>query len=211
MFRLFLKDGNLFYEENKFVEKNTFFNQEINASPTCTYEEHKDRLPMPVWEGHDGTIACYEHVLKTAFQNFKAPDPRSGFVSPFIDTAFNGNLFMWDSAFNVMYGKYFIEAADFQVTLDNFYARQHKDGFICRELSEEEAGDRFSRDDPGSTGPNILPWAEWEYYCTTNNKERLKICEKRENQEDEPMVFVKSDVPVTVEVIWNGNTKLIES
>lgn len=118
---------------------------------------------------------------------------------------------MWDSAFNVMYGKYFIEAADFQVTLDNFYARQHKDGFICRELSEEEAGDRFSRDDPGSTGPNILPWAEWEYYCTTNNKERLKICEKRENQEDEPMVFVKSDVPVTVEVIWNGNTKLIES
>lgn len=174
MFRLFLKDGNLFYEENKYVEQNTFFNQEVNTSPTCTYEEKKDRLPMPVWEGHDDTIACYEHVLKTAFQNFKAPNPKSGFVSPFIDTAFNGNLFMWDSAFNVMYGKYFIEAADFQVTLDNFYARQHKDGFICRELSEEEAGDRFSRDDPGSTGPNILPWAEWEYYCTTNNKERLK-------------------------------------
>lgn len=173
MFRLFLQNGNLFYEKNPYVEKNTFLNQEVDVSPTYTYKEHKDRLPMPIWEGHSDTIACYEHVLEVAFNNFKAPNPKSGFVSPFIDTAFNGNLFMWDSAFNVMYGKYFIEVADFQVTLDNFYARQHKDGFICRELSEEEAGDRFSRDDPGSTGPNILPWAEWEYYCTTNNKERL--------------------------------------
>lgn len=28
-------------------------------------------------------------------------------------------------------------------------------------------------DDPSSTGPNALPWAEWEYYKNTGNKERL--------------------------------------
>jgi len=173
MFKLFLHNGNLFYEKNPYVEKNTFLTQSATISPTYKYEDSKDRLPMPVWEGHEDTIACYQHVLKVAFDNFKSPNPISGLISPFIDTAFNGNLFMWDSAFNVMYGKYFTQVADFQVTLDNFYARQHKDGFICRELSEEEPGDRFSRDDPGSTGPNILPWAEWEYYCSTNNKERL--------------------------------------
>jgi len=173
MFRLFLHNGNLFYEENRYVEKNVFLNKKADISPTPDYEENKDRLPLPVWDGHDDTIKCYQHVLKKAFENFKAPKIESGLISPFIDTAFNGNLFMWDSAFNVMYGKYFKNVADFQVTLDNFYARQHKDGFICRELSEEEAGDRFSRDDPGSTGPNILPWAEWEYYLMTNNKDRL--------------------------------------
>lgn len=173
MFKLFLHNGNLFYADNPYVQKNTFLHQPVQGSSVYTYKENKDRLPLPVWEGHDDTIACYEHVLEKAFCNFKAPDPQSGFVSPFIDTAFNGNLFMWDSAFNVMYGKYFSAVVDFQVTLDNFYARQHKDGFICRELSETEPGDRFSRDDPGSTGPNILPWAEWEYYRTTNNKERL--------------------------------------
>ncbi len=173
MFRLFLHNGNLFYEENPYVEKNTFLKEKADTSPTAEYEENKERLPMPIWDGHTDTIKCYEHVLKKAFENFKAPNPESGLISPFIDTAFNGNLFMWDSAFNVMYGKYFRNVADFQVTLDNFYARQHKDGFICRELSEEEAGDRFSRDDPGSTGPNILPWAEWEYYLMTNNKDRL--------------------------------------
>ena len=173
MFRLFLHNGNLFYEENPYVEKNTFLSQEVNLAPTYRYEDVKGRLPLPVWDGHEDTIACYEHVARVAFDNFKTPSPESGLISPFIDTAFNGNLFMWDSAFNVMYGKYFVGAADFQVTLDNFYARQHKDGFICRELSEGEAGDRFSRDDPGSTGPNILPWAEWEYYRATGNRERL--------------------------------------
>ena len=173
MFRLFLHNGNLFYAENPYVAKNTFLQQAVNTAPTVSYEAVRDRLPLPIWEGHEETVRCYEHVAKVAFQNFKAPNPASGFVSPFIDTAFNGNLFMWDSAFNVMYGKYFVRATDFQVTLDNFYARQHKDGFICRELSEEEAGDRFSRDDPGSTGPNILPWAEWEYYLTMGDRERL--------------------------------------
>ncbi|MBQ4110014.1 MAG: glycoside hydrolase [Clostridia bacterium] len=173
MFRLFLHNGNLFYAENSYVEKNTFLNQPANTEPTPEYNQNKDKLPEPVWEGHSDTVDCYNHVVETAFNNFKTPNPESGLISPFIDTAFNGNLFMWDSAFNVMYGKYFKSVADFQVTLDNFYARQHDDGFICRELSEEEPGDRFSRDDPGSTGPNIIPWAEWEYYCSTNNKERL--------------------------------------
>ena len=69
-----------------------------------------------------------------------------GLISPFIDTAFNGNLFMWDSAFNVMYGRYFSHVANFQTTLDNFYACQHKDGFYMGCPGEEVYGDRFRRD-----------------------------------------------------------------
>ena len=173
MFRLFLRNGNLFYSENKYVERNTFLSAEPNTAPTPDYADGKDRIPLPVWEGHEDTVACYRHVAEKAFDNFKAPIPESGLISPFIDTAFNGNLFMWDSAFNVMYGRYFSRAADFQTTLDNFYACQHSDGFICRELSETEAGDRFSRDDPGSTGPNIMALAEWQYYRSTGDADRL--------------------------------------
>lgn len=173
MYRLFLHNGNLFYAENKFVERNTYLGCPPNTERTPDYAEHKHLLPLPVWEGHEDTVRCYEHVCERAFENFKTPVVESGLISPFIDTAFNGNLFMWDSAFNVMYGRYFSHVANFQTTLDNFYARQHADGFICRELSETEAGDRFSRDDPGSTGPNILPLAEWQYYLGTGDKERL--------------------------------------
>ena len=173
MFRLFLRNGNLFYAKNEFADRNAFINQKANTEKTPDFSSHKDELPLPIWEGHGDTVDCYLHVAEKAFDNFKPPVAESGLISPFIDTAFNGNLFMWDSAFNVMYGRYFCRVADFQNTLDNFYACQHSDGFICRELSETEPGDRFSRDDPGSTGPNILALAEWQYYCSTGDKNRL--------------------------------------
>jgi hypothetical protein len=31
----------------------------------------------------------------------------------------------------------------------------------------------FHRFDPSSTGPNVMPWAEWEYFQTTSDVERL--------------------------------------
>ena len=156
MYRLFLHNGNLFYAKNEYVERNSFLKQKANTEKTPDFASHKNELPLPIWDGHDDTVKCYLHVAEKAFDNFKSPIPESGMISPFIDTAFNGNLFMWDSAFNVMYGRYFCRVADFQTTLDNFYARQHHDGFICRELSETEAGDRFSRDDPGSK--DLILW-----------------------------------------------------
>lgn len=171
--RLFSQNGNLFYAVNEFAERNSFLNQKPSYSETPDFKIVKDILPLPVWDGHNDTVECYLHTVSEAFDNFKTPSKESGLVSPFIDTAFNGNLFMWDSAFNVMYGRYFSLVADFQTTLDNFYARQHLDGFICREISESEIGERFSRDDPGSTGPNILALAEWKYYLGTGDKGRL--------------------------------------
>ena len=67
----------------------------------------------------------------------------------------------------MLFGRYASRAFNFQKTLDNFYARQHKDGFICRELRETGPGEHFTRHDPSSTGPAILSWTEWEYYKTT--------------------------------------------
>ena len=50
-------------------------------------------------------------------------------MSNYIDTAYNGNIFMWDSAFITLFGQYGRKAFDFMGTLDNFYAKQHVDGF----------------------------------------------------------------------------------
>ena len=159
--------------KNPLVEENSF----IGSFRECaipTYEEAKELLPKPFVDGHDEYRACYDKAWRIAFSNLRNPTRESGFCSPFIDTAFNGFLFMWDSAFIVMFGKYGQRAFDFHATLDNFYARQHPDGFICREICESEAGDQFFRHDPSSTGPNILPWAEWLYYENTGDAERIK-------------------------------------
>ena len=169
----FQVNGNLAYVKNPQVEKNTFIGRELITGELPTYESVVDKLPKPVFDGHDDVIKCYNKAWEIAFSNLRHADKKAGFVSDFIDTAFNGYLFMYDSSFIVMFGKYAQRFFNFQQTLDNFYSHQHKDGFICREICESEAGEQFSRDDPASTGPNVLPWAEWEYYVSTGDKERL--------------------------------------
>ena len=169
----FLPNDALTYVPNKNVEKNPYLTQEIETGPLPTYEGSRHLLPKPYWQGHDDAIACHDKAWQIAFSYLRLPVKESGFVSAFIDTAYNDRLFMWDSCFILMFGRYGARAFNFQKTLDNLYARQHKDGFICRELREDDAGDRFTRFDPCATGPEIMAWCEWEYYKTTADKVRL--------------------------------------
>ncbi len=174
MGNLYKVNESLFYAKNKYVDLNPFLTMTPEDRPLPIYEEIKDRLPQPVWEGHSDVIACYHKTWEIAFRNLRRPNAEAGFVSNFIDTAFNGYLFMWDSSFIVMFGRYANHIFNFQKTLDNFYSHQHADGFICREICETQNGEQFHRDDPASTGPNIMPWSEWEYYQITGEKARLK-------------------------------------
>ena len=146
------------YAKSPLVQKNIFLSIPAEDAALPKYEEISHLLPSPIWQGYDDVIACHDFAWRTAFRNLKRANSSSNFVSNYIDTAFNGYLFMWDSSFIVMFGKYGAHAFNFQKTLDNFYSHQHKDGFICRELCEDEPGEQFSRHDPSSTGPNILGW-----------------------------------------------------
>lgn len=155
------------------VAENSFITKKPEDTPLPVYEEIKDRLPVPLWEGHEDAIDCYWKAWQLAFGNLGKPVPGSGFVSNFIDTAFNGCIFMWDSSFILMFGKYADRIFNFQGTLDNLYSHQHRDGFICREIVESTGRDHFTRYDPSSTGPNIMAWCEWEYFQNFGDKERL--------------------------------------
>ncbi len=174
MGKLFKINDNLFYAANPQVEKNTFIGQIPESTSLPTYKDALPYLPIPLWEGHNELLDCYDKAWQIAFGNLRKANISAGFVSDFIDTAFNGYLFMWDSSFIVMFGKYAEKIFNFQKTLDNFYAHQHKDGFICREICETDNGEMWARDDPASTGPNVLPWAEWEYFSSTGDIDRLK-------------------------------------
>lgn len=137
-----------------------------------TFEEAKNILPNPIWEGHTKELEMYWRAWQIAIGNIRQPLEGSGFVSPYLDTAYNGNIFMWDDAFMMMFARYGYKFFPFQRTLDNFYAKQHPDGFICREIKRDGA-DCFERYDPTSTGPNLLPWAEMLYYKQYGDMDRL--------------------------------------
>ena len=155
------------------VEENAFLKMPPEDAGPPSFDEAWERLPHAFWEGREDAIACYRGAWELAFGNLCRPEPGSGFVSSFIDTAFNDCLFMWDSAFILLFARYGRRAFDFQRTLDNLYASQHPDGFICREISTLDGRDRFERFDAASTGPNVMPWTEWEHYNDTADRERL--------------------------------------
>ncbi len=171
----FKQNAEFTHEENPLVDENVFIKRKEcpEDSPVPTFDEARDRLPVPHWDGHEDYVNCYWKAWEIGFKNVLKIVPNTGFVSNFIDTAFNGCIFMWDSSFMLMFGKYADRIFKFQKTLDNFYSHQHIDGFICREIEEWTGKDHFTRHDPSATGPDIMTWCEWEYYLNFGDKERL--------------------------------------
>lgn len=160
------------YSREPLTAENSFKTSPVVTLKPGSFKEAKSILPVPIWKGHDKEIEMYWKAWEIAVGNIRQPLPGSGFISPYIDTAYNGNIFMWDSAFILMFARYGLRFFPFQNTLDNFYAKQHPDGFICREIKSDGA-DCFERYDPVSTGPNLLPWCEMVYYHQTGDIERL--------------------------------------
>jgi hypothetical protein len=161
------------YVRNPLVARNTFLEMAPDAAALPAFDQARHLLPEPSWDGHASAIDCTFKAWKLAFANLRRPEAPSGFVSRFIDPAFNDCIFMWDSCFMTLFGRYGARAFPFIRTLDNFYAKQHPDGFICREIGRALGDDRFPRFDPSSTGPNVMAWAEWEHYRNFGDRDRL--------------------------------------
>jgi len=168
-----MKDTFHTYVPNPLVEENIYRTLPPDDRQPPSFAEARPLLPQPFWKGNQAAIDCYWKSWEIGFSHLLAPTPDNGFVSPYLDTAFNGHLFMWDSAFAMQFGMYGSRAFNFQGTLDNLYCKQHPDGFICREIDEADGRDCFERFDPTSTGPDVLGWAEWMYYLRMGDRERL--------------------------------------
>ena len=160
------------YVKNIFVSENPFRTMKPETKAPKSFKEAQKILPAPIWEGHEKEVEMYWHAWQIAVGNIRQPQEGSGFVSPYLDVAYNGNIFMWDDSFMMMFARYGYRFFPFQRTLDNFYAKQHQDGFICREI-RADGSDCFERYDPTSTGPNLLPWAELLYYKQFGDIDRL--------------------------------------
>lgn len=160
------------YVKEPLVTENEYRIAKPHYQQPKSFEEAKHILPAPFWDKHPKEIEMYWKAWQIAVGNIRQVEDGSGFVSPYLDVAYNGNIFMWDSSFMMMFARYGYRFFPFQNSLDNFYAKQHPDGFICREIKADGA-DCFERYDPTSTGPNLLPWAEMAYYKQYGDNDRL--------------------------------------
>lgn len=153
---------------------NVFRTRKYQPTPVPTFAESKDALPQPVVADHPEWEALYWKAWELAFTHLMQPAPESGFVSNFIDPAFNGNTFQWDTCFMVMYAHY--AAPKFQAigSLDNFYAKQHDDGYICREIVRKTGEDFPFGGIENTINPPLYSWVEWENYLLTGDKSRFR-------------------------------------
>lgn len=114
-----------------------------DTSP-MTFEQVKNLLPEPILESLPEYVSCYWRTWEIAYNNVHVPTAESGFVSNFVDAAFNGNIFLWDTAFITMFCNIAHPYIPGIRSLDNFYCKQLDDGEITREIVRE-TGELFSR------------------------------------------------------------------
>ena len=118
-----------------------FAKKEYAPQPLPRFADLRDRLPAPIFDDQPEWVRMYWKAWELAFRNFHQPAPGSGFVSPFIDAAFNQNIFQWDTCFLTMFCNVAHPLVPGIGSLDNFYARQHPDGAICREIGRATGAD----------------------------------------------------------------------
>ena len=136
----------------------------LAAQPLPVWAETKPLLPAPIYDDQPGYVEMYWKAWELAFRNFHTPKPGSGYVSPFIDAAFNQNIFLWDTCFMTLFCNVAQPLVPGIGSLDNFYVKQYADGEICREINR-------------STGRDYVEWVNktggpltsaWGYDGTRN-------------------------------------------
>ena len=182
-----------------------FAKKQYVPKPLPTFAETKGKLPGPIFDENPLYVQMYWKAWELGFRNFYEPKPGSGFVSQFIDAAFNKNIFLWDTCFLSMFCNYGHPLVPGIGSLDNFYAKQYADGEICREIDRttgrdyvewvnREQKDLFSRwshfsvtyvgRDVPAPPPHltldalnhpIFAWAELESVRVTGDRSRLKL------------------------------------
>jgi hypothetical protein len=111
-----------------------FSKKSYTPAPLPAFDQARLELPAPIVDDEPRLVEMYWKAWQLAFRNFHQPKPGSGYVSNFIDAAFNQNIFLWDTSFMTMFCNYGHPVVPGIGSLDNFYVKQYGTGEICREI-----------------------------------------------------------------------------
>jgi glycogen debranching enzyme len=153
-----------------------FDRKSYSGAPPPAFEAIRPRLPVPVLEADDGLIGMYWYCWKTLFSSswlFPPTAPDHQAVANLLgarDWGMGGSTVVWDTCFMLHFARYANPAYPFITALDNCYARQHDNGFICREADAQnrEVYWQFP------LNPPLFAWTEWENYRISGDIERLR-------------------------------------
>jgi hypothetical protein len=86
-------------ESSALAQGSYFGKKSYQPKPLLKFTEAREQLPSPIYGERPEWVSMYWKAWELAFNNFHEPIPGSGYVSQFIDAAFNQNIFLWDTCF----------------------------------------------------------------------------------------------------------------
>jgi len=125
------------------VQGQYFDKKQWDGAALPNWAAAKNLLPEPVLEGEEDAIAAYWRAWELALRSVQQPGPASGFVSNYMYMEFSDCIFAHDTAIMIMFGLYGGRVFRAVESLDNFYARQHETGEICREIKRKSGADMW--------------------------------------------------------------------
>lgn len=117
-------------------------------------------LPEPILDQHPEWVALYHAAWAIALRKVKHGTPQNKLAAAFMGEAFSNHLFQWDTCLMSLFARHAPAALPVLPALDNFYNKQHADGFICRELIELTGKDYFDKESDQSINPPLFAFAE---------------------------------------------------
>ncbi len=117
------------------MKRGVYFKEPKTDNELFAYHDVKAFLAEPISDNKN-YLDVYNYTLKTAFKNTRKIDVNSKLHSNFQDSAFNQNLFLWDSCFITRFLTPFNDYLPGIKTLNNFYALQLENGLIPREVNK---------------------------------------------------------------------------
>lgn len=154
-----------------------FYKKEYVPAELPVFEAVRAGLPSPVCDENPEWVELYWKAWEIAFSNLKQPPAGSPLVSNWVDEGLSPQIFQWDTHFMVMFGRYASHIFPFIESHDNFYARQHDNGMICRILNEADGVDHHWGLGPNyarTINPPLFSWAEMEYFRFSKDTLRLE-------------------------------------
>lgn len=136
-------------------------------------DELRAQLPRPFLPAREGWLRLYWRAWELGARMVRHGTPANGFASLYVDAAFGGNIFQWDSCLIAAFARYSAELLPVLPALDNFYRRQEPDGYIAREYRWQNGASLWAKPSGDAVNPPLFAWAEWLLFQVHGSRARL--------------------------------------
>jgi hypothetical protein len=116
-----------------------------DGAPLPRWEEARERLPLPVHDERPQAVEAWIEAWRRVIGSVRQPTPANGFVSNHLFMPFNDCVFAHDTAVMSLFARYGNRVMDPAGSFDNFYAKQHETGEICREIRCSDGSDYWRK------------------------------------------------------------------